>query len=111
MTDYRRRYIPRATYFFTVVTYDREKILTLEYARICLRKAFEFALNKCPFQVEAMVLLPDHILIMWKLLEDDKDYSTRWRLIKSKFTQMYNQNKTIQKSFSQSRLKKKEQGI
>jgi putative transposase len=32
------------------------------------------------------VILPDHIHTIWTLAEDDGDYPTRWRLLKSFFT-------------------------
>ena len=35
-----------------------------------------------PFQVDAWVLLPDHMHCIWTLPEGDADFSTRWNLIK-----------------------------
>ncbi|MDD5319023.1 MAG: hypothetical protein PHD43_00135 [Methylococcales bacterium] len=40
-----------------------------------------------PFQIDAMVILPDHIHALWTLPTDDADYSIRWRNIKRSFTQ------------------------
>lgn len=39
-----------------------------------------------PFEIEAWVLLPDHIHCIWQLPEGDRDYSMRWGLIKKEFT-------------------------
>lgn len=39
--------------------------------------------------VEAIVLLPDHLHRVWSLPEGDADFSTRWRLIKTEFTQRW----------------------
>ncbi|MEJ6404213.1 transposase [Yoonia sp. 2307UL14-13] len=39
-----------------------------------------------PFQIDAMVILPDHLHAIWTLPENDADFSTRWRLIKSRFS-------------------------
>src|SRR5262249_39941628 len=36
--------------------------------------------------IEAVVVLPDHLHCIWTLPPDDKDYSHRWRLIKSRFS-------------------------
>lgn len=41
------------------------------------------------FEIPALVLLPDHLHCIWKLLEHDSDYSTRWRKIKETFTRNY----------------------
>lgn len=32
------------------------------------------------------MVLPDHLHCLWRLPEGDCDYSTRWRLIKSRFS-------------------------
>jgi len=34
----------------------------------------------------AWVVLPDHLHCVWELPDDDSDFSTRWRLIKTHFT-------------------------
>ena len=39
-----------------------------------------------PFQIDAIVILPDHIHCIWTLPENDVDFSTRWRLIKMYFS-------------------------
>ena len=38
-----------------------------------------------PFAIDALVVLPDHLHAIWTLPPDDRDFSTRWRLIKSRF--------------------------
>lgn len=38
-----------------------------------------------PFHLDAIVILPDHLHCIWRLLPDDADYSTRWRLLKASF--------------------------
>jgi len=47
-----------------------------------LREAFRQVNEKWPFQVDAMVVLPDHLHCIWRLPEGDADYSKRWELIK-----------------------------
>ncbi len=48
-----------------------------------LREAFRQINGKRPFTVNAMVVLPDHLHCIWTLPFADKDYPTRWRLIKT----------------------------
>jgi putative transposase len=36
---------------------------------------------------DAWVLLPDHLHCVWTLPENDNDFSTRWNIIKKRFTQ------------------------
>lgn len=58
---YRRSQTPGATYFFTVVTYERKKILCLQENPGLLRQSFETVRARHPFIVDAIVLLPDHL--------------------------------------------------
>ncbi|MFA8020055.1 transposase [Bremerella cremea] len=78
-----------ATYFFTLVTANRRPILTTRLGRRCLREAFSVARHSRPFEVLAIVLLPDHLHTIWELPLGDADYSTRWRHIKSEFTRRW----------------------
>ncbi len=39
-----------------------------------------------PFTTVAIVLLPDHLHTVWTLPTGDADYSTRWKIIKARFT-------------------------
>ena len=82
MTDYRRSRITGGTYFFTVVTQDRRPILTTETVRAALRQAIQQARTTLPFQIDAWVLLPDHLHCIWTLPEGDANYSARWAIIK-----------------------------
>ena len=38
-----------------------------------------------PFEIDAFVVLPDHLHAVWTLPPGDSDFSARWRLIKSGF--------------------------
>ena len=89
MTQYRRVFQPGGTFFFTVVTYQRKPILTSRRSRNLLRTAFQYVRKKRPFDVTAIVLLPDHLHTVWTLPPGDSDYSTRWRLIKTHFSKAY----------------------
>ncbi|MBL4711232.1 MAG: transposase, partial [Gammaproteobacteria bacterium] len=83
---YKRLLIPSARYFFTVVTHKRRAIFNNEQTINTLRQAFQKVRLKYPFQIGAIVILPDHIHCAWTLPENDTDYATRWRLIKTWFT-------------------------
>jgi putative transposase len=82
MADYRRSKIAGGTYFFTVVTHERRPILTTETARTVLREAIQQARTTLPFQIDAWVLLPDHLHAIWTLPIGDANYSARWAIIK-----------------------------
>ncbi|MCP4746622.1 MAG: transposase [Desulfobacteraceae bacterium] len=83
---YRRARVNGGTYFFTVVTCKRRRILTHNNNVSLLRKAFRFVMKKYPFKVDAMVVLPEHLHCIWTLPQGDRQFSTRWRLIKNFFT-------------------------
>lgn len=82
MSDYRRSKIAGGTYFFTVVTHERRSILTTETVRIALREAIQQARTTLPFQIDAWVLLPDHLHCIWTLPQGDANFSARWAIIK-----------------------------
>jgi putative transposase len=86
---YRRTRIAGASYFFTVVTFRRQRL----FADVGPVRLFEGALQSVcdahPFVLEAQVILPDHVHALWTLPEGDEDFSTRWRLIKSAFSRAY----------------------
>lgn len=89
MSDYRRWYVPGGMYCFTVVTYRRRTLLAEPLARRCLRRAFQVVRATRPFEIPAIVLLPDHLHVLWTLPRGDADYSTRWRRIKEEFTRRH----------------------
>ena len=85
MVNYRRNYIIGGTYFFTVNLYHRETGLLTKYIQE-LRQAFRTTKEQYPFQIDAIVILPDHLHTLWTLPNDDDHYPQRWRSIKSQFT-------------------------
>jgi putative transposase len=74
------------TFFFTLVTYRRRKILTKPDSRVILREVISEVRRERPFTIEAWVLLPDHIHCLWTLPEGEGDFSKRWGLIKAGFS-------------------------
>jgi putative transposase len=54
-------------------------------------------------------VLPDHLHCIWTLPDNDADFSTRWRLIKTHFSRHCPE--AYRRGRSATRLKKKEQAI
>ncbi len=73
-------------YFFTVVTEGRQSLLVLPANVDRLREAFRREKAAYPFELDAVVILPDHLHCLWKLPEGDTDYSGRWARIKCYFS-------------------------
>ena len=94
----------RSLVFFTVVTENRKPILIDNIDR--LRTAFKLCLSRHPFEIEAIVILPNHLHTIWKLPENDVDFSTRWMTIKRKFS-----SGLPRRPVSCSMLKKREKGV
>ena len=106
MANYRRNFIPGASYFFTVNLADRRLRLLTEHIG-SLRTAFREVRARHPFTIDAIVILPDHLHAIWTLPEADADFALRWRLIKSKFSRALPRGEWI----SSSRMEKAERGI
>ncbi|MEW6182390.1 MAG: transposase [Bacillota bacterium] len=86
MSDYRRLYVPGGTYFFTVVTYNRQRWFADEANVTLLREAFRYTLRRRLFLLSAIVVLPDHLHCIWTLPAGDADFSGRWQILKSCFS-------------------------
>lgn len=86
MSHYRRADTPGATYFFTVVTYRRRSFPCDEDVQAALRQAINKVRRQHPFQIDAWVLLPDHLHAIWTLPPGDADFALRWQQIKRHVT-------------------------
>jgi len=84
MPNYQRAFVPSGCWFFTHNLLDRRETLLVDHVD-ALRGAFEETQKKYPFQIAAVVILPDHLHAVWTLPPDDADFSTRSRLIKTRF--------------------------
>lgn len=71
MTAYRRAYVPGATWFFTVNLAERRGNDLLVSRIDELRQAFRYVKEKHPFQLDAVVVLPDHLHCIWTLPPGD----------------------------------------
>ena len=85
MSNYLRPQVSAASVFFTVALARRGgSLLTDEITR--LRWAVAVTRAERPFAIGAWVVLPDHMHCIWTLPAGDPDFSTRWRLIKARFS-------------------------
>ena len=85
MPNYRRWHTGRFV-FLTVVTAERRAFLCGDLARRLLREAMAAAHAKWPWRTRGLVLLPNHLHLLWELPADDLDYSKRVGRWKSRFT-------------------------
>jgi putative transposase len=85
MVHYRRNRIPGGTYFFTVTLRDRRAATLIEHID-ALCDALWRTLRQRPLEINAMVVLPDHIHAVWTLPSGDVDYAGRWKQLKSCLT-------------------------
>ena len=83
---YRRTFQPGGSFFFTVVMAHRRPIFASADAVALLREAFRVVRKARPFDIDAIVVLPDHLHCIWTLPDGDADFMTRWRLIKTWFS-------------------------
>ena len=83
---YRRAFLPGGSFFFTLVMEGRRPIFASAEAVDVLREAFRSVRLSRPFELDAMVVLPDHLHCIWTLPPGDADFATRWRLVKTWFT-------------------------
>ena len=103
---YRRADVAGGTYFFTVNLADRSSRLLVEHIDE-LRDAVKVVKQRHPFDIDAWVVLPEHMHAIWTLPAGDRDFSGRWALIKSGFSRAIAHNETI----SASRTGRRERGI
>ena len=106
MPNYRRTWVPGGTYFFTVNLLDRRRGLLVEHIGL-LGEAFRVTRQARPFEMRAIVVLPDHLHCIWRLPEGDADNANRWAQIKSHVSRRLPKKE----SCSQQRLTRRERGL
>ena len=111
MSEYRRYFVPGGSYFFTIVTYQRRPIFAdstnVEYLRAAIRDAKQ----EMPFEINAAVILPDHMHFIWTLPGGDSNYSKRIGLMKVSLTQAIKVNQNASLNVSASRIKHRESDV
>ncbi|MBV9829648.1 MAG: transposase [Alphaproteobacteria bacterium] len=84
MPNYRRNRVSGGTYFFTATLRDRRSTLLVDHIEQ-LRNTVRRVRAGAPFEIDAWVVLPDHMHCVWTLPPDDDDFPSRWRAIKKAF--------------------------
>lgn len=111
MPGYRRYRPAGGTFFFTVKTYQNAPIFgDLQNARL-LRQVLRETKAHWPFEVNALVLLPDHLHAIWSLPAGDCDYSMRWAWLKKEFTRRYLAAGGTERQTSKSRQQNRRRGV
>lgn len=105
--DYRRIWHKGGTYFFTVNCLQRKNNSLLVDHIQTLRDAIKHVQKLYPFHIHAWVVLLDHLHCILELPQNEADYATRWRLIKTRFSKSIDKTEYI----NETRLKRNERGI
>ena len=103
---YRRSTATGATWFFTVNLANRQQDLLMRHIDL-LHEVMRRVQQQRPFEVVAMVVMPEHLHTIWRLPPDDADYPTRWSLIKAGFSRGLPKTESVRDS----RRRKRERGI
>ncbi|SHG60698.1 transposase [Cognatishimia maritima] len=85
MPNYIRPKIPGATVFCTVVLAQRGATLLVDQINL-LRKAIAETRAQRPFDINACVVLPDHMHFVWTLPDGDCGLGVRVGAMKARFT-------------------------
>ncbi|WP_366043133.1 hypothetical protein [Methylomonas sp.] len=107
MIEYRRFQFPGATWFFSVNLVERHGNRLLTDRIDLLRMAFAHVQAHHPYEIDAIVVLPEHLHCVLTLPDGDSDFSTRWGLIKAYFSRHIAKGERI----SQSREKRGKRGL
>jgi putative transposase len=89
MANYRRHFVPGGTYFFTVETHNRVPVFKKTQARQLLGNVMRECKQKWPFEINAIVLLSEHLHAIWSLPSGDAAYPRRGGGIKKEFTKSW----------------------
>ena len=104
--QYRRHRQAGGSYFITINLLNRKSQLLIEHIDV-LRQAFARVKQRHPFQIPAIVVLPEHLHFIMELPAGDDDFATRIMLIKQNFSRHIPKTEVIQVS----RYKKGERAI
>jgi putative transposase len=109
MATFRRSVVPGATYFFTVNTYQRLRVLTDSPFYGALKNALQQVKTEHPFTIDAFVLLPNHLHCIWTLPPGDANYALRWNFTKRLVSQATRQ--FVEPPINNSRQQRRELGL
>ncbi|NIB44474.1 transposase [Pseudomaricurvus alkylphenolicus] len=82
---------PGARYLFTLCTHQRSVVFNEPGHVNLLRRAFRGVMRRRPFRLDAICVLPDHLHCIWQLPAGDRDFPTRWRLVRIYVEKQLNQ--------------------
>lgn len=91
MVNYRRNYIKGGSYFFTITLRDRHLDYLVKHIDL-LQNAMRKVKQEEPYEIKAMVVLPEHLHMIWQLPDEDYNYSQRIRKMKGYFTSSLKNN-------------------
>jgi putative transposase len=111
MAEYRRYFVAGGTYFFTIVTYRRRPLFADRRNVQRLRDAIGEVKRDQPFEIQAAVVLPDHLHFIWTLPPGDDRYSKRIGRIKVLFTRSWHDTQEPPQDLSLSRRKHRESDV
>jgi putative transposase len=106
MTNYRRNFLSGGSFFFTVNLAQRRLRLLTTHIDL-LRQAFRDVRRRHAFDLQAIVVWPDHLHAVWTLPVGDSDFALRWRLIKT----IFSRGLPVGERISASRAGKGERGL
>ena len=86
MPNYRRAWRPGGTFFFTLSLLDRRSDVLVRYID-ALREAVRRTRAERPFEIDAWVVLPEHMHWIITLPDGDADYANRIKAMKIRFVQ------------------------
>jgi putative transposase len=111
MSDYRRYRVEGGTYFFTLVAHSRAPLFANQDARRILGDKLRACQREWPFEITAIVLMPEHLHAIWSLPPGDSDYSTRWAWIKKEFTKEWLASGGQEQLVSEARKQRADRGV
>jgi putative transposase len=86
MPQYLLAWVPGGTFFLTIVTFERRQIFNQPQECRILGKAVNQVRGDYPFSLDAWVLMPDHLHVIWTLPKGDINYGKRVGLVKAYFS-------------------------
>jgi putative transposase len=98
---YRRANLAGATYFITANLAERRASTLIDHIDF-VREALRRVKSRHTFEIDAMVVLPDHFHMLMTLPPDDANFSLRVGAVKPAFSRMLPNVETIRASAGQS---------
>ncbi len=111
MPNYRRWRVDGGIFFFTLVTHERRKLFDSASSRRLFRRAVAEARQHYSFDLDGLVLLPDHIHVLMRLPDGENNYSRRLGAVKRNFTDAYLAVGGIELPVTAGRKRKRDRGV